>query len=271
MYDIAILCSFNGNDISSTIYDIVHLYILFMDNKLASNIYLVSDNISLIHNIFIKENNRLYEKRVINTKSISSPQNIIEFKDINSIGSLLSNDKNIFISISGHGYTNNIAYDNNESDMKDEYIIPCNGYQKIIKDNELFNMIRNIKSNIFILVDTCHSGTMFDLPIILNLDGSFFIENNNTTKGNVICISSVPDSLPCMDSFSMYGFGGCLISKYIDYICDLNSTNSVMNDINIKSLLKYMLMEKCVVSLSHISLVPKCISYNGYVSFTYKK
>jgi len=71
-------------------------------------------------------------------------------------------EKNIFYSLSSHGYSGLAS--KNESDGRDEYIRTPN----IIRDDEfrsIFNKL-NPKTKIYALIDTCSSGTMFDLRYV---------------------------------------------------------------------------------------------------------
>ena len=253
MYDIAIFCSLNGSDIPSTMFDIVHLYILFSKHNMSKEIYLLSMNIEDTKKIFASEYLRLKTKGLV-SDSLKEP--IVHGFSVSTLKSLLKSHKRIIVSISGHGYSG--IHDTNESDGRGEYIRAS----RIIQDNELFHIF-NIPSDILILVDTCHSGTMIDLPIVMNSNGSYRIENKNITKGNVVSISAVSDSKSSMDSFSIYGFGGNLISNYIDFV--------LTNQYKHESLIKYMLIKSHIVSFSNERIIPSTVSYGKHVSFTYKK
>lgn len=253
MYDIAIFCSLNDSDLPSTIFDIVHLYMLFFEHKMSKEIHLLSMNTEYTKRVFVNEHSRLAAKGLI---SLSLKEPKVEEFSISTLKSLLQPHKKIVVSISGHGYSG--IQDVNESDNRGEYIQAS----RIIRDDELFHIF-NLPSDILILVDTCHSGTMIDLPLVMNSDGSYRQENKNITRGNIISISSVSDSQLSMDSFSTYGFGGNLISNYIDFV--------LTNQYKYEILIKYMLIKSHIVSISSERLIPSSISYGKSVSFTYKK
>lgn len=123
----------------------------------------------------------------------------------------------IIILISGHGYQ---IHDSNgdEQDGLDEMISV--GSRNII-DDEIYLNIRDIKSKVIMLSDTCHSGTMFDLPKKH--------QSKNEKFGNLISISACSDAqLSMCDIGEKTGFGGSLTTSVLeDGVLEL-----LINDIN---------------------------------------
>lgn len=69
----------------------------------------------------------------------------------------------IWIHFSGHG-SQVIDHDGNEADGLDEVIVPVDYTTSgFIVDDDIFNIIKNIKCRAMILFDSCHSGTVCDL------------------------------------------------------------------------------------------------------------
>jgi hypothetical protein len=101
----------------------------------------------------------------------------------------------VLISFSGHG-TWTIDTNNDELDGRDEMIVPLDF--KCIKDDILYNIIKCIEINCecFCLFDSCHSGTIVDLPYQY-LGGDFVKENLDVSDPedikDIIMISGCKD------------------------------------------------------------------------------
>lgn len=232
-YDIIILCSFNSNDLLSTMYDVIHLNMLLKNNK--TNVICICDNKKNYENIKEKEEKRLKKKCEFN--KVHYIENNIEYKNILDFYINKNEYKNIFLSISCHGYTGIKDYKNNETDGFNEYIKINN---TIILDDELYDIIKIYKYNLHILVDTCSSGTMFDLPYVFTNKNNYIKENDNITNllnQNILCISACKDYQFNRDDISKLGWGGGLTSKFIDNvfkynycnICDLFNNNILVS------------------------------------------
>lgn len=106
----------------------------------------------------------------------------------------------VVIMISGHGYQKR-SLDPKEKDGLDEYISYGNG---IITDNEFKKLIESIlphePARIVCLIDTCHSGTMFDLDQII-------CPHPSTT---MISLAACQDNQYGSCDISSIGFGGAL-------------------------------------------------------------
>lgn len=125
-----------------------------------------------------------------------------------------SKTHDILFTISAHGYKKyNI-------DHYDEYI-RINRY--IILDYEIRNSFYKNMDNSCLslsLVDTCHSGTMLDLPF-MSTDGINFthVEKKLIIKPKSFCISACNDNELAGEDISYYGgFGGKLICQFLDYL-----------------------------------------------------
>jgi len=112
--------------------------------------------------------------------------------------SLLPKDKefNLVLHLSSHGFqANNIIAlgEVNESDGKDEmfYWGKYKGLTQSLRDDRINELLKLLpeKAKVLMLVDTCHSGTMADLPY---KDG-VYKPNNVNYKAQVLCISGCSD------------------------------------------------------------------------------
>lgn len=93
---------------------------------------------------------------------------------------------------------------------------------EIIIDDELHNAIVSpLKSpgiSLLTLVDTCHSGTMLDLPF-WTIDMQHSVVDGKVDPSclsTIYSISACSDSESSMDDVSMFGFDGGLIAAFLD-------------------------------------------------------
>ena len=113
------------------------------------------------------------------------------------------NDLLVFF-YSGHG-SNTMDTNGDETDGIDECIVPCD--LNFILDDELKSIIDNYlpkNATLVCFFDSCHSGTMLDLPYLYSADSNYETRvTNNTDKntaGNVVMISGCMDEQTSMDS-----------------------------------------------------------------------
>lgn len=123
------------------------------------------------------------------------------------------NDK-IVVLLSGHGFS---VPDNNgdEADGRDEAI--QTGAGTIIDDTIRSNIVIPAKEKgikLLLFSDTCHSGTMFDLPTIVN-DGC--INSTDYDELKIYSLSACSDSqLSMCDIGETTGFGGSLTTAILN-------------------------------------------------------
>tara|TARA_B110000285_G_C15117923_1_gene615279 strand:+ start:733 stop:1731 length:999 start_codon:yes stop_codon:yes gene_type:complete len=140
---------------------------------------------------------------------------------LNSFTRLLKTSREgetIVFGYSGHGtFTRDKTGD--ETDGNDECIVPCD--LNLIIDDELKTIIESTLPKGVTLVcffDSCHSGTMLDLPYSYLAESNYetLITNNKTTntKGNVIMISGCMDAQTSMDSYVTGNWAGAMTSAF---------------------------------------------------------
>jgi len=166
--------------------------IVAMKNMLLDAYAYSGDNITLLRddeedkNVLPTRNNILHHLRSIAEKS----ENLSE----------------LWIHYSGHG---SYVQDNNndENDKHDEVIVPCdykeNGF---IIDDELRSILNTMKCLVYITMDCCHAGSLWDLPY------TFPIRNNRIYRGlenrsglknrNVYMLSASRDNQTAADYFN---------------------------------------------------------------------
>lgn len=150
----------------------------------------------------------------------------------------------LFFLYSGHG-TCTIDLNNDETDGQDEMIVPldANNVETCISDDELNQIIKNnLKEGVklFMLFDSCFSGTVLDLKY------NYFDTNNNTTVnpnvsdtlGQVIMISGCMDSQTSSEAYVNYG--GKNISAGAMTFSFLKTIEQFGTNISIKKLIDSM-------------------------------
>lgn len=133
-------------------------------------------------------------------------------------------EETIVCCYSGHGtYTMDKTGD--ETDGNDECIVPCD--LNLITDDELKAIIDTTLPKgvtLVCLFDSCHSGTMLDLPYSYLADSNYetLVTNNKTanTKGNVVMISGCLDEQTSMDSNYGGKWAGAMTTAFSNAVKD---------------------------------------------------
>ena len=144
-----------------------------------------------------------------------------------------TNGDTLFFSFSGHG-SSMADRNNDEIDGKDELIVSVDYYA--IFDDELKQIIdAYLKPNVklFTLFDSCHSGTMLDLPYqyFKNNNSSNSSNNNDPlinpkckeTKGEVICLSGCRDDQTSMDAYINKAYNGAMTWALVNVLSNEKS------------------------------------------------
>lgn len=119
----------------------------------------------------------------------------------------------LFIHYSGHGGYRRSIGKQNESDGYDETIYPAD-FQKtgpIVDDDLCSILVDNLKDGVRLtaLFDSCHSGTVLDLPFMYSPDGSLVPQRPHLPPS-----APPPFSIPC---FKTRTFGACFTgSREVD-------------------------------------------------------
>ena len=176
-----------------------------------------------------------------------------ERKPIEDIVSTIPNNTTIFVLISGHGYQIQDKT-NNELDGMDEYIKTKT--TKLL-DNDLrdiFILPLQYKKNVkFVgLIDTCHSGSMFDLDYMYN--GNTWVIDTKRKPVNVdaVSIGACRDNQLDNCDIGNIGFGGSLTVHMID--------NNLMKDMvdKTKHITIFEKMKKILGKLHQTPVLQKC-------------
>ena len=132
--------------------------------------------------------------------------------------------KELWFSYSGHGsYTWNFGGDN-ETDSKDEALVPLD-YQTagLITDDSLNNkLVKGLPKDakLFSIIDACHSGTSLDLPYIYRVDSGFEEHGGDLDCLEVCKISGCRDNQTSADAYINNKFQGALTFTFIKTLND---------------------------------------------------
>jgi len=178
--------------------------------KIDIDKFILTDNIKKIKNL-INENDIVYD-------------NATSEKIKYYLNKLNKNYKNIHIYYSGHGSNIN-DLNKDEKDGKDECIVPSD-INNLITDDYLYkNFIKKLKKNTKcrIIIDCCHSGTIFDLQYVNNRN-----KNINKTNTDVIVISGCMDRQKSYETYIKNKVQGVLTFN----LCKcLSNKNNKLNEI----------------------------------------
>jgi hypothetical protein len=181
-----------------------------------------------IKNIYVLVDTKESLQFIKNKVNIANPNLLIEFiyvfiDIINHLQTLISKINNNFIlNISSHGYCTGNSHN----------YINFNG--KIINDCDFHDCLNNnLTINIFclIFVDTCQSGSMFNLNYKTKNLSNYSIENMSDSTLNIYCIGAVDDNEYDQDDLSEFGYGGGLTCALIDYFYEYKTFDDNLIDI----------------------------------------
>ena len=183
---------------------------------------------------------------------------------MNELTNLLVNSKEgdqLFFLYSGHG-THTADLNRDELDGQDEMIVPLDAFsiETYISDDELSKVIKtNLKSGVklFMLFDSCFSGTVVDLKYNYLADNLETINNPNVseTNGQVIMISGCKDNQASEDVYINSNgknvFSGAMTFAFLETI------NTLGPKITYKTLLENM---RSILSKNDYPQIPQCSS-----------
>ena len=165
---------------------------------------------------------------------------------INSFTTLVNKAKNeqfteLWLSYSGHGsYVTDTNGD--EADKQDEVLCPIDyATAGMIVDDYIYaNLVAKLPSTacLFSLIDSCHSGTVLDLPYIYN---SALITNNNNKNhvANVVSISGCRDDQTSADAYIASKYEGAMTWSFLNAMANANYNINLINLVtNMRVLLK---------------------------------
>lgn len=171
---------------------------------------------------YLPENITMLADDGINTRP--TKQNII-----NAFSTLVNKANNeqcteLWLSYSGHG---SYVTDSNgdETDKKDEVLCPVDyDTAGMITDDFIYtNLVCKLPANstLFALSDSCHSGTVFDLPYLYTTS-LINNNNNNTHVANVISVSGCRDDQTSADAYINSTSQGAMTWSFLNAMYNAN-------------------------------------------------
>jgi hypothetical protein len=142
----------------------------------------------------------------------------------------------IWIHYSGHGSQVRCTNKSRpEIDGLDEVIVPCD-YSKVgfISDNDIFDIIKNIKCRALILFDSCHSGSVCDLEWGFEYIRDFAfkrsrVQNTVISNPNIFMFSGCKDPQTSADVYDTESseYVGAFTDAFLDTLKASNYTTSL--------------------------------------------
>jgi len=178
---------------------------------------------------------------------------------LNNFKNLLINAKTgdtLFFCFSGHG-SQTYDFSGDEKDKLDELII--SGDLKYIIDDDFNNLlVSHMKDNVklFLLFDSCHSGSMLDLKYqyldTSDLNKTTVNSNANNIKGTVVMISGCMDAQTSADAYINNKFQGAMTWSFTNSISVTSPTKS-QTIINIVNNMRNLLVKKGYTQIPQLS------------------
>jgi hypothetical protein len=178
---------------------------------------------------------------------------------INSFVTLINKATNeafteLWFSYSGHGsYLTDMNVD--EKDNRDEVICPVDYTTAGMIDDDFIytNLVAKLPNTVtlFSLSDSCHSGTVFDLPYLYTT--SLSNNNNNSHVANVISISGCRDDQTSADAYISEKYQGAMTWSFLNALSNSNYNITLIDLLEkMRSLLtSYTQVPQLALSLSN--------------------
>jgi len=138
----------------------------------------------------------------------------------------------VWIHYSGHGSFINDK-NNDENDGFDECICPSDYTNFGFISDDIFSDILksfNPRTQVIIIMDSCHSGTMGDLKYLWKTPTEQIVDGSNT-NGRICMISGSMDNQKSADSIFNGNPEGALTHYLLETLNDKNEFNKASNDI----------------------------------------
>jgi hypothetical protein len=185
---------------------------------------------------------------------------------INNLKNIVLNSNKyseIFFHYSGHG-TQTIDRNKDEIDSKDEAIVPLDFMSSgFIIDDELYTIIKDVKCNMKIVLDSCHSGTCIDLPYVSLFNSAGKLTTRRTDKNtsisqnyNIIMISGCRDEQYSSDIYDPATKKNCgaLTNSLVNLITNNNNITLSLLLSSLNVILKYYSQNPALSSNKQLNL-----------------
>jgi len=172
---------------------------------LSSNVYMLADN---------------------GTNASPTKKNILNAINLLVKKAVMEGFTELWLSYSGHGsYMRDTSMD--EKDGRDETICPLDYSRSgFINDDYIYSsLISKLPKSVKLitLFDSCHSGTMSDLPYIYNTSNVLVNENSKMAhQATAMCISGCLDSQTSADAYINGKYAGAMTWSFLKVLADAN-------------------------------------------------
>lgn len=168
-----------------------------------------------------------------NKPTLPTRENIIN--NLKSLALQSGNLEELWIHYSGHG-SQMRDMNGDENDKLDEILIPVDYQTKgIVSDDELLSILKTIKCRTILLFDSCHSGTVCDLPWLFEYkttNSYMRTQPNKTilTNPNIFMFSGCKDTQSSYDTYSIETKQavGAFTYTFIDCLRKANHNREIM-------------------------------------------
>lgn len=212
-FAVVIGINYNGtsSQLNGCINDAIHIkqFLIEKCNYLSENILFLADD---------------------GTSTIPTRQNIINAFNTLIQKASVENFNELWLSYSGHGsYT--VDLNNEEADRRDELICPVDYSQAgMLTDDFIYsNLVAKLPASaiLFALLDSCNSGTVFDLPYIYI--NSIAKNNNNIPVAKVITISGSRDDQLSADAYINGKYQGAMTWSFLNALAKANYNIKILD------------------------------------------
>jgi hypothetical protein len=198
-----------------------------------------------------------------NSRRMPTLQNIVIC--IQALVASSANCEEIFFHYSGHG-SQMVDRSGDEKTGMDSVIVPVD-FQKtgVVSDDALYQLFQNAKCPLIMLFDSCHSGSVCDLPYSYQWDNTNplkMTENNNMFVSNphILMISGCRDDQTSADAYfpATREYGGACTTFFLDALNRNGYNGSIIkiyNDMCQQLVTKYTQLPILSSSSKNISYV----------------
>ena len=166
-------------------------YYSLPDIKLNGCIYDIINMRNMLIDAYDYSNNNIIMLRDDVSNSSAQPTKANIMNALNSLIAQSSSLEEIWIHYSGHG-SQLPDFNKDEAIGYDSILVPIDYTTKgFIVDDDLLSIIKNSKCRTIILSDSCHSGTVFDLPYSYEFQSGNTFSRTLNNKINIVATKNI--------------------------------------------------------------------------------
>ena len=230
----------------------------------------INDTVSLSK--FLKEHNFTDDDITVATDNEGlwgTHDDILNAVDELAAFGIANPDALLWLSFSGHGGQTMKNYALvHEVDFKSEGLVPTDFYKSgFVTDDELFqHLVAKLpKTNkLFALIDSCHSGTMLDLPLTYKSCSGEVVGTPDPERPEVLMLSGCLDSQYSADAYFAGAFEGALTFSFMKAMNECRELNYSLSPEQLSPMLISYLRtnnfdQKPTFSFTHADTYETCV------------